>query len=120
MRQLQGHRRPIVMAHEVHRAGNGIEQGLDPRRLGIQGQWLVRARRAARGISVEIGRQHAVADAQALGERLPLVRRAGSDVQADRPWDVRPPPGPVVVTKVCSWSISRFQVSGSSRPRRAI
>jgi len=82
VRQLQGHRRPIVLAHEVHRAGKGIEQGLDQRRLGIQGQWLVRARGAARGITVEIGRQHAVAEAQTLGERPPLVRHAGS-VQAD-------------------------------------
>ena len=68
------------MAHEVHRAGKGIEQGLDQRRLGIQGQWLVRARGAARGITVEMGRQHAVAEAQALGEWPPLVRRAGSGV----------------------------------------
>jgi len=102
VRQLERHRRAIVMAHEVHRAGKGIEQGLDQRRLGIQGQWLVRARGAARGITVEIGRQHAIAEGAGARRAAAIaperrLRRAGRS-----PWAACPPPGPVVVTKVCS------------------
>ena len=93
MRQLQGHRRPIVLAYEIHRAGKGIEQGLDQRRLGIQGQWRARARGAARSIALELGRQHAVAEAQALGERPPLLRRTGTGMQGDHRGPLRLSPG---------------------------
>jgi len=36
VRELQGHRRPIVVTDEVHRAGKGIDPVLDEGRFGIE------------------------------------------------------------------------------------